>query len=75
MLGLDVNRDAVVFRERVGYNFKLLAIKSNASRSSIAKMFNVGAHFRDRGRFKIASHHNNVIVAFGRPPREDPHFK
>jgi hypothetical protein len=60
-----MNRDAVIFRERVGNHFKLLPIKPNAAGSRVAEMFNVRAHFRNRGGFKIASAHNNVIVVFG----------
>jgi hypothetical protein len=60
-----MNRDALIFRERVGNYLKLLPIKPNAAGSRVAKMFNVRTHFRNRGGFKIASSHNNVIVVFG----------
>lgn len=60
-----MNRDALIFRERVGNHLKLLPIKPDAARSRIAKMFDVRTYFRNGGGFKIASNHNNVIVVFG----------
>jgi hypothetical protein len=64
-LSFYMNRDAIIFRERVGNHLKLLPVKPDAAGSSVAKMFNVRTHFRNRGGFKIASSHNNVIVVFG----------
>lgn len=62
-----MNRYAIVFRKRVGNHLKFFAVKSNVAGCRIAKMFDVSAHFRHGGRFKIASRHDIPIIGFRLP--------